>query len=786
MLRFAPLLLLLTLACSEPPAYEPLLLRPLGGDLARSEFAQGALEPGDSVSFGDSTHGWMPFRDVEAGIEPAPGDPGLPRPKVLEAAGRWVHGVRLEGRKRYVVEGRLVGRDLAPDAVLTLSAVDFHSEPDPSGSLRDMFAHLGGSRLPEGESEGRVRFEFEARPEPEWMALSFVFDPGSGGGQARLEDLVVRHASAAEMLADLSGNEAASRTEGTWPVGSYSVECTNRRGIALTSGGRASLPLSTPEEVDQVELHVGLVPLGDWIGPASLHVRAHVVVGDQSATLVDTTLEAATWPEARWLAVRGTWPEFARGREAELRFEVASGADQPVAAVFGDLKLSREDATADPRLNVVLISLDTLRADRMSSYGYERETTPNIDRFAERSMVFENTRAQAPYTLPSHVSMLSGQYPSVHGVNSLRNALDEVRTPLLTTILAERGYHTAAFTGGGFLQTQFGFDRDFDSFGVVDPVLNLESERIKGRLRIDPALSEDLARENTIERVTRWIDEVGSEPFFLFVHTYMTHDFDAPVDALAELGLEERKLEHDIEALRAVGLPGLERILYPDQAIIDRLREYYDGTVRHVDREIAKLLDHLDLENTIVVITSDHGKEIGERGVIGHGTTLYEELVRIPLIVHVPTLDPRRDSNPAMTVDVVPTILDALRLPALPSAQGASLLRAMQPRSQVSEVDNYVVKFAMTSPDGEKTIWSQLDTGRRIESEIEWERFDLSVDPFERTNLGATDALRELLPTTNRALLELGETLGAGRSGEALDPQTIANLRALGYLDVGN
>jgi arylsulfatase A-like enzyme len=410
------------------------------------------------------------------------------------------------------------------------------------------------------------------------------------------------------------------------------------------------------------------------------------------------------------------------------------------------------------RCNVVLISIDTLRADHLGAYGYERPTTPRIDAFANRAVLFENAISQSAWTRPAHASMLTGLYPSEHGIIGVvgRPALPP-SLPTLATVLKDNGYRTAAFTGGANLSSHFGYDRGFAVY------------RSPGR-RLEDGVSEAHA----------WLSG-GTEPFLLFLHGFDVHR-------------PYRALDADRAALGVTGPRprGMQRLCRQGSArseLAPHIDEY-DAAIRRADRSVGALLDMLeDLEladRTVVVLTSDHGEEFLEHGLCFHIRALYRETVHVPLVVSVPGLPARRVASvvPA-SASVGPTILAVLGLTGLPGPSLRPLLGG-QPRAR--GLDPYVV-----SETGARDPWTgrygrirSLTSGR--EKLVSWidagrvQYFDLARDPDEGSPIvdgPRAQALTAELERWSARHLPVAEPASA----PVLPPGLARKLRRLGYVE---
>jgi arylsulfatase A-like enzyme len=292
-----------------------------------------------------------------------------------------------------------------------------------------------------------------------------------------------------------------------------------------------------------------------------------------------------------------------------------------------------------PPPNVLVVSIDTLRADRLGCYGYARPTTPALDRLArEHAVRFAAAIAEAPWTLPSHVTMLSGLHPLTHGVRLPEEAPgDEVA--LLAERLADTHY-AFAVTDGGWLSEPWGFARGFDSFHAGD-------------VEVDRA----------VERVLEYVrHRQGKGPWLGFLHTYDVHcPYDPPPPYA---GTFESPGAEPIEVAGRCGNPDYNALaLTGGQARY--LSDRYDEDVRRVDDALARLFaafDELGLwEDTVLIVTSDHGEEFLEHGQIGHERTLNPEVLAVPLLVAAPGCAPRVVAAPVGLADLVPTVLELTR-----------------------------------------------------------------------------------------------------------------------------
>jgi arylsulfatase A-like enzyme len=418
--------------------------------------------------------------------------------------------------------------------------------------------------------------------------------------------------------------------------------------------------------------------------------------------------------------------------------------------------------------HVVLVSIDTLRADHLGCYGYDRGTSPGIDRLAGEGTLFEQACATASWTLPAHASILTGLYPRSHGVDGWQVALP-VDLPTLPAQLAAEGYATAAFVNVAILSAQRGFDRGFETWS------NLRQSRT-------PAGETD----RVIDAALDWLAKRDDRPVFLFLHFYDAHSdyaalpdyqrrFVRPYSGPAN-GTTDQLNEYREGRLPPWG---------SDEA--RHLSDLYDAGICQLDAQLERLWDGLRAEGlwseTLLVLTSDHGEEFLEHGGVLHDSTLHEEQIRVPLIFVGPGV-PRgaRVREAVSQVDIMPTVLGLLGI-AGPRSEGVDLSRAWgQPesrpieRSIFAEADKW---YAMGEPNARRSVrrgrytlhYDQLSGTKRL--------FDISADPGEQTDLAA-----ERPEVVESLWVELQGFMDSSREvGESfeLSEQELSTLRELGY-----
>jgi len=310
------------------------------------------------------------------------------------------------------------------------------------------------------------------------------------------------------------------------------------------------------------------------------------------------------------------------------------------------------------RPNVVIYLVDALRADRLGIYGQPRPLSPNIDGFAARATVYDLAWAQSSWTRPAVASIFTGLRPEVHGANGRLDRLGS-DMPTLAERFAEAGYVTAALVANPNVSAEFGFDRGFHSYGLIDP---------------DKRRSSDVHAE-----VTAWLDaRDGGQPFLLYIHTVDPHlPYDPPA-RFREL-FAPSVVRDDLGATEVVG--ALQARSLPDEGLFaDDILALYDAEVASNDAAFSMLLDELEgrrlANDTVVVFLSDHGEEFFDHGGWIHGRTLYREVMHVPLVIrYAGQREGRRVEIAVQHVDLMPTLIDAAGLNPVPGLHGNSLLR---------------------------------------------------------------------------------------------------------------
>jgi arylsulfatase A-like enzyme len=442
--------------------------------------------------------------------------------------------------------------------------------------------------------------------------------------------------------------------------------------------------------------------------------------------------------------------------------------------------------------NLIWFVIDAQRADHLGCYGYQKDTSPYLDKLAARSILFKNAMAQESYTQASVPSFFTSTYPVFHQVLYNNPRMDVLDPELVTIaeILAQEGYFSAAFVFNPHLKSKYGFDQGFDLYddnpgGFDDRFPRHEKYETARRIH---------------EKVAKLLQEVGTRPIFLYLHYRDVHSPYAPPPPYHETFLPPG---YDPET----DLPLLEK---PRRSTVDLHLSQYDGEIRYTDSFIEKTMALLEEhsiseKNSIIIVTSDHGEEFfdphpGDSGGFFHGRTLHRELMHVPLILSLPGIRPARrvfDSHVEL-VDLVPTIVDLLEIDTgeLEQFQGRSLLPMIEAGHEVprrayaggnhrrgaiiEDGWKYYRNDAAKKAD-RSTCLVQPSPGEEVS--FQEELYDVRTDPLETRNL--IDEHPEIAGRLRDALDAVEEEFGRPGSGRAtdLDRMTREQLEVLGYLE---
>ncbi len=442
------------------------------------------------------------------------------------------------------------------------------------------------------------------------------------------------------------------------------------------------------------------------------------------------------------------------------------------------------------RPNVLLIGIETLRADHVGHLGYSRNTTPALDTIAKEGVSFSKTMATANWTMPAVMSVLTSLYPEVHGTNNYDKKLPE-SVPTFAEVLRENNYKTVAFVSNPTLDGRHGFSRGFelyDDFSVWLDFIGMGKYVAGNNTVPNPDVHQTLTSEPLTRSALHWLERNYQEPFFMFVFYFDPHyDYipPPPFDTLFD-----PDYDGSIDGRGIVEEP--RKSHRPPQRDLDHIIALYDGDIRYTDTYISKLLDAFTrfgiLDQTLVVIFGDHGDEFYEHGKTAHAHTLYNELIHIPLILRWPTEIPKGKRIDALVsqVDIMPTIFDYLGIQHQQAIQGRSLKDLIEGR--VSCINEYV--FAGVS-NGKCAIIKNRNKMILNHGVGEKEFYDLSNDPREQNSIYQVLDSSPLAASFERRWKEWSSEnkyLAARfpRDSDSdqirLDEDRLRQLRALGYI----
>ena len=432
--------------------------------------------------------------------------------------------------------------------------------------------------------------------------------------------------------------------------------------------------------------------------------------------------------------------------------------------------------------SIILISIDTLRADHLGVYGYGKNTSNNIDAFSKESIVFNNSYSVSAWTFPSHYSMFTSMYPSESEIVCCAASGFDRHT--LTDSLKENGYSAAGFIGGGFVGAKYGFNRSFDNYTT-------NGSRF----------------QDNQEEVYEYIDSLKKdEKFFLFLHGYNAHrPYKAPdeskdlfakplMDACQEpIFVDDDNMDYPIAIQNQTCgdmKPGAEFQM-----------SLYDAEIHYLDKFLGELFEKLKEEglydNTVIVITSDHGEEFNEHGSFGHVKHLYQESIRVPFIIKIPGSDYRYIETPVSNLDLMPTLLDIIGIEEKEQVDGSSLLPILRGEdgkkifalTGFPDAKNTTRRTGLVNNSKNRFLYATIQKDGKLiinKETIEFELYNLSTDYVEKNNIiDQNYAYAGILKNDISYWLEemdFEEEINLDDVDSVTDPEVLEELRALGYI----
>lgn len=553
------------------------------------------------------------------------------------------------------------------------------------------------------------------------------------------------------------------------------------RRIKLAKEWRSVVPVQCPSELrfqvhvpKNARLHVGYGILQPF-SLSSTKAMAEVVVEENGKETVIEQREFQPRNESpRWFQyhdIHASLEDFAdKEISLKLRIKPIEG-DEPLVMCWSEPIITKNEKTRQP--NVLLFLVDTLRADHIGANNPEKQLTTRIDEFAKSGTVFLNTISQAPWTTPSHASLFTSLYPSetncAHTSNTNLNLLREGYWTW-AEMLQENGYATGAFTNSLQVRGNLGFHQGFDQYHEID-------------------YDSSYSIEANFEQFKHWLDEHQEAPWFTFMHTYTVHE-----------PYNHRQFTDYRTLVRS----------YEDRR--DYYHDAYDGGVRMIDEWFGIFLRELEqrgqLDNTIIILTSDHGEALGDRGMpvpAPHGHSLYDELLRVPLIISAPKLGVPNNKvvqNQARLIDLMPTVMELVGIEMPDWCHGLSLTPLMNgtekmERPAFSEGLNYGFPLRSLRTSNYKLIQlidpslklDETSTRVPVPTPASIQFFNLKDDPMETNNIAQQndDKMKDLtkalnIITTPGYMIDPAFFEGdVKQSPPQLSPELIEQLNSLGY-----
>jgi arylsulfatase A-like enzyme len=389
-------------------------------------------------------------------------------------------------------------------------------------------------------------------------------------------------------------------------------------------------------------------------------------------------------------------------------------------------------------IGLVIVTLDTTRADRLPAYGFQGVPMPALDRLVAEGVVFDEATSVAPLTLPAHCSLFTGLLPPAHGVRDNAGAPLDGRYPTLAETLRREGFQTAAFVGSVVLRADRGLARGFD---VYQDGVSHDGQGSRGPQR--PA-------NQVVDEALAWLQRLGPSPFFLWVHLYDPH---APYEP-----------------------PEPYRTIHGDDP--------YVGEIAFADEQIGRLVEVLDRRGlsarTVVVVAGDHGESLGDHGERGHGIFVYQSVMRVPLIVRAPGIAAGRVRSVTRLVDVLPTTLDLLGV-AAPPTHGISLVPMMSGKDSTNDLEAYSESL-YPERFGLSPLRALRDGRFKLIEAPRPELYDLQADPLEQRNIHAERPALVTVMARRLSALAGGQAPYRATAASPLSGPARERLAALGYV----
>ncbi|MFQ6103538.1 MAG: sulfatase-like hydrolase/transferase [Candidatus Glassbacteria bacterium] len=462
--------------------------------------------------------------------------------------------------------------------------------------------------------------------------------------------------------------------------------------------------------------------------------------------------------------------------------------------------------------NVLVLLIDTLRADHLSCYGYERKTSPNIDKLAEEGALFLNAYSQASWTKPATASLMTGYFPSTHQTTTMGSGLME-SFRILPEVYRDKGYRTAILTSNNLVSPLFGFDQGVDLFyygkaqmvrelmlgNIIRTLLRGNQDRkrkvedyfwkLEAILRFRERVDYDSSVDSLNGRFLEWVDEDSARPFFAYIH-YIEPHFPYTPPPPYDTRFTSILPGAYVQPTHNYGFQPFDRMESVERELIETVVGEYDGEIAYLDNRLGAFFYELGerelLDGTIILLTSDHGEEFFEHSMWGHGHSLFNEVVRIPMLIRYPQAIEAGTRITAISslVDVMPTLLDLSGIDDEIESAGRSLVPALR------EGDRGPVSFDAYGEvlKGGRRAWFYTDGRYKL---LKYEKgllkktllFDLSSDSDENRDISdSLINLRDSLLAKMEAIHRSSSSKAVEGESRKIDKATEDQLKALGYI----
>ncbi len=455
------------------------------------------------------------------------------------------------------------------------------------------------------------------------------------------------------------------------------------------------------------------------------------------------------------------------------------------------------DDNNNQKPNIILIVIDTLRPDHLSCYGHNRKTSPNIDSIAQKGVTFLNHFSTSSITMTSTASIFTGLLPYKH-MAAFPHPI-KPRALTISELLKTIGYTTVGFIGNVQVSKEFGFGRGFDTYyeeEVTDKVNNVKDAKI--------VLTIPYLDRNIADKSMSWLRENQDKNFFMYIHFLGGHHPYKSYQPFKDYFIDGDKYENQIDFFNLLDEKYTDSLFSKFPDLLEIFNAIYDNKIRQIDSYIGEIYNTLKevelLNNTLLIITSDHGEEFYEHGSFYHGATLFEEVIKVPLVISYPKLLKMNYYEPIMSqsTDILPSILELLNIKCPQDIDGSSFLSIIK-KSKLSFInklfskdrDKIFCELFCPTQDPKYALFAVRSKDYKIIKKLSFKprtkqeslAFHLRADPFEKMNLSDANGMETILEKAiDKANSHIKTMLNENSYEEKLDKNVIEQLRSLGYI----